>query len=664
MKNIVFGGYEAKSCPEKTRKNYTKEYDDVTRDPIPSGDLARMESGVEFEKVIGDKWHALHPDTLFLIKAFENSSDSKKEREDATHALLENSGNINIIWNSRLRTQVSKMRTGEPDALMKFDIDGKIVWVPIDVKDHKELEGKKSDNQIITSTLEDPYTLVTLSLEGTPQKQDALQLAHYHRMLEELNLTGKPIGGIIGRSGKIIWHDLEAKTYKHPELGLVSALEYYDYEFSYRSEIAKAALAGEAIVGPELKADCASCTFRTVCHDELVMELDHITLIAGVTPDRAKPHYALGNTKIADVAKLDYFTATLVDQKIDVAALIALHSEADSSLTLEQIVSPELYSQLLDFDVKDRKDVAKLDLNTAQYSGTGVFKLHEAIDRARVMKIGRVHLARGIKEVELKRSTVEEDVDIEDYNGYVYLIGVRKIVRNIENRESSYNYTYIPFYNWDQSDEGEARIFARFWSHIKAELNFTIDKNSTYRLYHYSDHEVSTFSRLAEKYAGLPGIPSKDEVVDFFGGDYVVDLYHILGKQLIWPTESIGLKHLAKYVKFMWRDSDPGGGNSLGWYLSAVSSDEEFIREENRKRILEYNEDDVKAQVELRNWVSRLGERVVSGSKIPSVANLDKKFIKQLHSKPVSRPKRIDSVDKLIQERKNNLAHPGQLPLM
>ena len=55
MKNIVFGGYEAKSCPEKTRKNYTKEYDDVPRDPIPSGDRARMDAGIEFEKLIGEK---------------------------------------------------------------------------------------------------------------------------------------------------------------------------------------------------------------------------------------------------------------------------------------------------------------------------------------------------------------------------------------------------------------------------------------------------------------------------------------------------------------------------------------------------------------------------------------------------------------------------------
>ena len=54
---------------------------------------------------------------------------------------------------------------------------------------------------------------------------------------------------------------------------------------------------------------------------------------------------------------------------------------------------------------------------------------------------------------------------------------------------------------------------------------------------------------------------------------------------------------------FEWRDDDPGGLNSQGWFLDAISGESDAIREAAATRILEYNEDDVRATHVLRDWL-------------------------------------------------------------
>ena len=64
----------------------------------------------------------------------------------------------------------------------------------------------------------------------------------------------------------------------------------------------------------------------------------------------------------------------------------------------------------------------------------------------------------------------------------------------------------------------------------------------------------------------------------------------------------------------------------MAWYDNAVNHDDETVREDNRKRILEYNADDVAAQVALRDWLTRLGEVRQPGKRLPGVDRLDARF--------------------------------------
>jgi len=58
----------------------------------------------------------------------------------------------------------------------------------------------------------------------------------------------------------------------------------------------------------------------------------------------------------------------------------------------------------------------------------------------------------------------------------------------------------------------------------------------------------------------------RSDVEAWFDSEEVCDLHAVLTSQLVWPTEDVTLKTLAKYVRFMWRDEDPSGGNSIAWY--------------------------------------------------------------------------------------------------
>ncbi|MBJ7368981.1 MAG: ribonuclease H-like domain-containing protein, partial [Ilumatobacteraceae bacterium] len=81
-----------------------------------------------------------------------------------------------------------------------------------------------------------------------------------------------------------------------------------------------------------------------------------------------------------------------------------------------------------------------------------------------------------------------------------------------------------------------------------------------------------------------------------------VDLYEI-SKPLLWPTRRTSLKDVAKLAGFSWHAADAGGGNSIMWYQIAcglVPGDADDMQD----KLLTYNEDDVRATLVLRHWLS------------------------------------------------------------
>ena len=58
---------------------------------------------------------------------------------------------------------------------------------------------------------------------------------------------------------------------------------------------------------------------------------------------------------------------------------------------------------------------------------------------------------------------------------------------------------------------------------------------------------------------------------------------------------------MAPAFGFNWRDEDPGGLQSQLWLIEARGAEDEMTRSAARRRILAYNEDDVRATHAIRN---------------------------------------------------------------
>ncbi len=191
---------------------------------------------------------------------------------------------------------------------------------------------------------------------------------------------------------------------------------------------------------------------------------------------------------------------------------------------------------------------------------------------------------------------VEIDFDIETYGGAIYLAGFL-ITRNGVS-------TYEPIADWTGTDRGERDLVAEMFEKLAswAKPNEIIQ--------HWTDYEQRTLAEAGRRHdLTIPGYPSVDSWFD----NNAVDLCDWTRKNLASPN-GYSLKVVAPLCGFSWRDDDPGGRQSEIWFERFVSGENEM-----RERLLRYNEDDVIAQLAIRNWVRDQDSGAGPGSSIPSV---------------------------------------------
>jgi predicted RecB family nuclease len=647
------GAYPVKhhlECPEITRKDVSYPVD--LRTPDPDAVTERKQAGIHFEAVKVDelmaalrrrRWNVVNlhvgdvvdnveanlrgkdpKRTAVSIVAVGDRRQTRKAVEAATEQVL-NLG-VRIVTGGRL---VRNGRIGEFDLLVRDDGDG-LTYRSVDYKDHRSFDGTAKARPFGTSPELAPWTAtVDRDFVGTPKLNDSMQLVHYWHILNDAGFAGDRVGGIVGRESVVVWRDLDAKLY---EYGRKSAFDMYDFawdDFQTERTHESRRAAGENLpqrAHPEWKGMCKECPWRDVCREELE-EANHITLLADMTPLRAKPYYQAGISTVGALARLDYRTAAVIDAGVDVAAVLVAASTLPPETPVGQFTKTKQASALHAAGCVTAADVKSLCTKTARLSGLKPWRAAQLIDQARVARVERVHRARGVDAVGIPRSAIECDIDIEDDGGGIcYLIGVRETYRT----RGQINSRYIPFVTWDNTDEAEAANFAAFFAYVFDTIDKARkDKAGAVKFFYYTDHETRYFMHLAHKHAGFPGVPTVADVETFLASDAWFDMRPVLGGQLIWPTPDRTLKSLAKYVKFFWRDEAPGGANSVAWYREATATDDPVRADELRERILAYNEDDVEATWVLREWVSRLGEARRPGTKLPGVEQLDRRFGKR-----------------------------------
>jgi uncharacterized protein len=176
-----------------------------------------------------------------------------------------------------------------------------------------------------------------------------------------------------------------------------------------------------------------------------------------------------------------------------------------------------------------------------------------------------------ITKIDLPKTKNHICLDIEtSEDGFVYLIGLW------------HNNKFVYFF----SEKNEKKTFEDFIEYLLALKD--------YGLYHYGTFEKTVFKQAFERYKIDENI--RQEVFS-----RMIDLFQLVKKYAILPLNYYNLKDVAKHFGFKWRASDASGGNSMIWY-------DEWVKNRDKKllkKILEYNEDDVKATHIVLNKISK-----------------------------------------------------------
>lgn len=603
------GGYIAKQCPVVAHLANDPTLEVVVLDRPDDAQL-RIDRGIEFEAEIIAELVALHPEGIVVDR-----SAPPVDREAATRAAME--AQAGLIIGGRLSPDIHGKRVGEPDLLVSMsEPDGRTSYLPVDVKHHLTIEEGSGAAMVEVSPLAAPRPDHAAPEAGSLRKSredDALQLAHYHRMLEAAGFAHtNPTGGIIGKEHRVVWYDLTEPMWKSGGRTRTT-LERYDFEFDFRLDIiAVARQRGddpslEPLVVPVRIADCDSCDWWEVCRPVLESK-DDVSLLPRIGWPQWRDLHLGAITTTEQLASLDWETADLIARGVDLRTYVNRAPDFPPSAPVADVIGKRRTKQIADLELagfSTAGDALRLDgstIDVAYARGDAPLKsLAAHIDTARA-RLGPApaYRRRGIEDVLVPRADVEIDIDMENtIDEDAYLWGA--LVTDPSGR------TYHPFVTWEPMDAGggaRREVFDGFWNWLSGQIETNSAAGRTVAVYCYSSQAEERHMRrgLAEDDAG-----QVESVEALIRSERWIDMRKVFERQLITGSGS-GLKVVAGLAGFRWRDDDPGGGRSMVWYEQAVAGDEAA-----RMRLLAYNEDDVLATARLRAWMDE--------SSFPSIAS-------------------------------------------
>jgi predicted RecB family nuclease len=479
--------------------------------------------------------------------------DALKERaiRDTMQAMEDK---VEVILGGWLPDDLHGGRTGRPDLLVRMPDGG---YAPGDVKAHGMTRESKRDavQYARLDSLSEAVKVSHRTVAHAERFDDYLQLAHYWRMLEAIGRAPtkrSPSGFIVGtdtldRDDPVaVWLDLAVARFTTHSRARGkekrSALDCYDAQHAFRLEVARTAAArAPARVQPVGTDECDSCPWA-----------EHCEAILG--PDHASTRIRAGRLDVREWGALSALGVTTV---ADLAAI--------------DVDGPDVHGRYLP-KVDHQRDAKT--------------RLRNAVRRARMLSQG-IALERVTHgPIVLPRAAYEVDLDNEsDARGRVYLWGA------LVHRPGRTPY-YYACADWTPQDDQDERALARTIAQFMRDLHEEAKAaGSRLHVYHYSHTERTSLTRILGEEAVADLLPC------------FVDLL-VNVRQHYFGAEGLGLKHVAPAFGFRWRDTEPSGLASQQWLEAARSALDAEEREALRRRIVRYNEDDVRATAAVRHGMS------------------------------------------------------------
>ncbi|MEB3023696.1 recombinase RecB [[Mycobacterium] crassicus] len=544
MAPVTLGGYAAKRCARVTHNRFAPGTPPPA--PAPPELVALREAGIAFEAGIFDELRSAYgdPEQLLILDPAAGMRERQRrtvEAMDAGVAVLAGGWLPNIGG-----------RSGQPDVLIRVGAG----YLPVDIKGHRtQAVSKRGQTEV--SALSAPDQVLArpgYSNHGPSWRDDAMQLAHYTRMLHELGFhPGTHRGGIIGTSDLteiigeehgITWYDLDTETITTYSDGDPShrtkrtILEYYDHEFAFRLEVAQAAASGRELVRPYRIDACNTCDWFDYC-------------MTTVRADDASFAIEAGHL---NVREWQY----LYQQCGDGAELsVAQLAEVDADTHVEAFRIQSVGTQ------KPQDRLAK------------------AISRARMTAAGVDFEQRGPDRPMVPCADIEVDFDIEwDGDRRVYQWGLR-----IRDGQDDTTARYDPVVSFDPLDDvGEAALASEFSSRIRGLRGRAEREGKTLQVFHWHHPETSFTAKFADVVEALDGLTY--DLRKWFDATY-------------FARTGSSIKLVAGYFDFHWEVDEPGGLASQTVIESARGQGPDA--ETARQWCLRYNECDVAAQAAIRD---------------------------------------------------------------
>ena len=399
-----------------------------------------------------------------------------------------------------------------------------------------------------------------------------LALCHTYRTLESLGLNEtERVGGIIDRNGNLWWLELESEN-------VGWNLAAYDLALAERRDVLNRRdiweqSGGEFPTSPFWHKECDNCPFSESCSQHL---------------------RALGDVSLVRFTKF--------------SEQIQLREAGVSTWRELAMLDPQRAARA-------NKSVlsASVDHEPVDYLGKQLSQLADLIYKARAMLHGGPLRKVESDAMTCSSADVEVDVDMESYNDHTYLWGATVRTRSTLNGVTDGYYSFV---EWGElTSEAESRIFAEFWEWFSGLQQHCAANGWTFAAYcFYEQAENGAMRRAVTLNPDMT--PPWDEVSNFLSSPRWIDLHNV-AKECIQTEGPLGLKVLAPYAGFHWRDEEPGGEASMVWYETATeSADPEALM--SRQRILEYNEDDCHATRYLRDWINTEAKLLPSRDELPS----------------------------------------------
>ena len=579
---ILLGAYAARSCPVKTQNAFNPTV--VLQTPNASNSIEAndglaelFDGGAQFEAAVLEQLISSYRGRVVDLRPLL-SNTPEVQLEACVRAM---SSGAQVIIGGCLPVDLPGHRVGSPDLLIRGAdrANRSPAYHPVEVKWHRIIvrsrpaDGDAEEPHVLRySTLTDPRAEAASGISGyelrlASREADFLQLAHYHRMLEACGFGAEQaLAAVIGtddlfEAPVLAWADLaepQVRTFSRssPEgWRLRSLLERYDYEHSFRIKIAAVAQQQtgrpeqdpELLVRPIVNKECPRCQWWEHCLPQL--DPDDVSLRIDKSP--------LDMREIATLRR--HGIATITDL-----------ADADLDQLLEWYLPEVIHRE----------------------GAEG--RIRVAARRARMLLQGTSFDRETAGPIEVPQAEVEIDLDIESSaDGRVYLWGF--LVQQAGEDAAVYH-EFSRFDDLDDRSEAALAADAFTW------LRSVVESRPSVTVFHYSGYEVAKISELAARQK-IKG--QHDELFDWASGyaeEHFIDLLEIV-KAHYFGVSGLGLKLMARHVGFSWRDDDPGGLNSQLWFADAVRGDTAEVRTAARRRVLEYNEDDVIATSQVRAWL-------------------------------------------------------------